>query len=132
EGTWLMPDTPEAAKAGISEQSYAFTGQSFINRYRKDLGNFEMKMVNAVRKVLKAPPLASPVIYAGARGTMEINGNTVTLTFLQMNNDGLAWISTPPIAQIKVSWDYSFDSENNLVLSPKGKTDNTITLTKQR
>jgi hypothetical protein len=127
-----MPDTPEAAKAGISEQSYAFTGQSFINRYRKDLGNFEMKMVNAVRKVLKAPPLASPVIYAGARGTMEINGNTVTLTFLQMNNDGLAWISTPPIAQIKVSWDYSFDSENNLVLSPKGKTDNTITLTKQR
>jgi hypothetical protein len=133
EGTWLIPDTPEAAKQGLSEQSYIFTGQSFVNRYRKDLSSFEIKMVNMARKVLKAPPITDPVIYGGARGTMEINGNTVTLTFLQMNNDGLAWISNPSMAQIRVSWDYSFDAQNNLVLDYKGdKTDNTITLTKQQ
>jgi hypothetical protein len=52
-------------------------------------------------------------------------------SFIKMNNDGLAWISNPPMAQIKTSWDYSFDSANNLVLSYKGKTENSITLKKQ-
>jgi hypothetical protein len=133
EGTWLMPDTPETAKAGISEQTYTFTGQSFVNRYRKDLGKFELKMVNVMMKLLKSPPLTSPVIYGGARGTMEIDGNTITLTFLQTNSDGLAWISNPSMAQIKVSWDYSFDTQNNLVLTYKsGKTEGTLTLTKQQ
>jgi hypothetical protein len=132
EGTWLMPDTPEGTKMGISEQTYTFTGQSFINRSRKDLSKFEMGLVNAAMKVLKGPPLTSPTIYTGARGTMEINGNTITLTLLQMNNDGLTWISNPPIAQMKVSWDFSFDSENNLVLDYGGdNTNRTVTLTKQ-
>ncbi|MDR2663392.1 MAG: hypothetical protein LBC31_10400, partial [Treponema sp.] len=121
EGTYVLKDNPDLLKQGITEQAYTFTGQSWVLIMTKNFTDRELKMQNMLRKVLKEPPLTESTGYPGMRGTVELDGNTLTMVYLQMSGEGSYWLSNPGNVQMKVAFEYSFDSEGNLLLSYKGQ-----------
>jgi hypothetical protein len=142
EGTWaysketldLMNNTSKLV-SGFTDMEYTFTGQSYTLKMTKAITEKELKQQNFLRKVLKATPLppTTTEIYPGQRGTIEVNGNTITLNMLQNSEDSLSWTSVIGAGFInsaaKQEFDYSFGRDGSLLLSYKGQ--DPITLIKR-
>jgi hypothetical protein len=134
EGVWayskealdIMNNTSKLV-SGYTDVEYTFTGQSYTLKMTKTITEKELRQQNFLRKMLKVSPLPSTTteVYPGQRGTFEVTGNTIKLTFLQSSEDGSSWMSMTGSglvnSLVNQTFNYSFGSDGSLLLSYEGQ-----------
>jgi len=115
EGTWEVKDIPANwANIGATAAEYSFTGESFLMTITLPFSEAQVTGRGS----------QSPISYSGMSGTFTIGGNTIVFALWGFgggsNLDNSDWEWSYNKRASDSTYEYSFDTNGNLLLTYKG------------